>query len=187
MLHSFFIDIWVELNKTQMQKLLFLIFVPFFVNAQASYDIDEGKPVELNGIEYGFEIRNESKKEVKDETFNRFEVTVYATNKSGCSKLMFPRQTLFGLEYQEIVAHFDCVNATGKRLTAKSGAVRGREFTAPYTTTIKNSEGKNVESTVSVKVGHIFRNGDSIINNFIVIVPGGERPEMRVRIIELRD
>lgn len=169
-----------------MKKLFLSLFLmPLLASAQMAYDIEEGHPTEVNGIEYGFEIRNERKKDVKDETFNRFEITVYATNKSGCTKLMFPRQTVFGTEYQEIIAQYDCLNATGKRLTSKSGTVKAKEFSVPYTTTIRNSEGKDVSNTVRVRAGNVFRNGESITENFIVIIPDGERPRMKVRIREI--
>ena len=171
-----------------MKKLFLSLFLmPLLASAQMAYDIEEGHPTEVNGIEYGFEIRNERKKDVKDETFNRFEITVYATNKSGCTKLMFPRQTVFGTEYQEIIAQYDCLNATGKRLTSKSGTVKAKEFSVPYTTTIRNSEGKDVSNTVRVRAGNVFRNGESITENFIVIIPDGERPRMKVRIREIID
>ena len=169
-----------------MKKLFLSLFLmPLLASAQMAYDIEEGHPTEVNGIEYGFEIRNERKKDVKDETFNRFEITVYATNKSGCTKLMFPRQTVFGTEYQEVIAQYDCLNATGKRLTSKSGTVKAKEFSVPYTTTIRNSEGKDVSNTVRVRAGNVFRNGESITENFIVIIPDGERPRMKVRIKEI--
>ena len=169
-----------------MKKLFLPLFLmPLLASAQMAYDIEEGRATEINGIEYGFEIRNERKKDVKDETFNRFEITVYATNKSGCTKLMFPRQTVFGTEYQEVIAQYDCLNATGKRLTSKSGTVKAKEFSVPYTTTIRNSEGKDVSNTVRVRAGNVFRNGESITENFIVIIPDGERPRMKVRIKEI--
>ena len=169
-----------------MKKLFLPLFLmPLLTSAQMAYDIEEGRPTEVNGIEYGFEIRNERKKDVKDETFNRFEITVYAINKSGCTKLMFPRQTVFGTEYQEIIAQYDCLNATGKRLTSKSGTVRAKEFSVPYTTTIRNSEGKDIANTIRVRAGNVFRNGESITENFIVIIPDGERPKMKVRVKEI--
>jgi hypothetical protein len=167
--------------------LLFFLIVLQSSFAQQSYDLEVGKPMTYNGIEYGFEIRNERKKDVKEESFNRFEITVFVTNRSGCTKLMFPRRTTFGYEDQNLLANFDCLNATGKRLTSKSGTVRASEFTAPYNTTTKDAAGKNVTSTVSVKVGHVIRNGETRTDNFIVIVPDGEQPRMKVRVITLPD
>jgi hypothetical protein len=100
---------------------------------------------------------------------------------------MFPRQTVFGTEYQELLADFDCINATGKRLTSKRGSVKAQEFSAPYTTIIKGSDGKDIRNTISVRVGNMLRNSETRIDNFIVIVPDGERPRMKVRVRELMD
>ena len=151
--------------------------------AQPASDISEDEPAQLNGIEYGYSIRNESKKEVGNKgTFNRFELTVYVANKSGCTKLFFPRQTTFGLQNQDLLAQFDCINATGARLTSKNSTVRARPFSVPYSTSTKNPDGKLVTSTVQVQAGHMLENGETITDNLIVIVPDGERPRLRVRI-----
>lgn len=155
---------------------------------QASMEIDENKPVVLNGIEYGFAIRNESKKDVGNKgSFGRYEITVYASNKSGCTKLLLPKQTLFGQEDQDLLAQFDCVNATGMRFTSKSGSVKAKEFYVPYSTSTKNAEGKTVTSTIQVKAGNILHNGETVSSNFIVIVPENEMPRMKVRVREFME
>ena len=170
--------------KTLNLLLINLLTLPFCYS-QNSYDLEEGKPFVMNGIEYGYEIRNESKKGIKKEEFNKFEVRAFVTNKSGCTKLMFPRQTLLlGLDYQDVMAEFDCINATGKRLTLKSAKVKAREFNAPYVYTSKDANGKDFRNNVQVKVGNMLKNGETIYNNFTVILQDGERPIMRVRIIE---
>jgi hypothetical protein len=59
---------------------------------QASYDITADQPAIVNGIEYGYAIRNESKKDVGNKgTFSRYGITIYVTNKSGCTKLIFSK------------------------------------------------------------------------------------------------
>jgi hypothetical protein len=151
--------------------------------AQASYEIAGDKPAVVNGIEYGYAIRNESKKDIGSKgTFSRYELTVYVSNKSGCTKLIFPKQTLFGLQNQDMLANFDCVNATGARMTSKSATVRARPFTVPYSTSTKNAEGKTITTTVQVQAGHMLDNGETISEDIIVLVPEGELPTMKVRI-----
>jgi hypothetical protein len=166
---------------------LLLLLLPFsqLSIAQASYDLEEAKPFLMNGIEYGVSIKNEQKKEFKNEPFTKFELRAYVTNKSGCSKLMFPNKTILGTDYQDVVADFDCVNATGKRLTSKTARVRARELTAPYNFTTKGADGKDISNNVSVKVGHMLRNGETVFNNFTVIVPEGQRPQIRVVVREI--
>jgi hypothetical protein len=173
--------------KTIKLLLINLLTLPFCFS-QNSYDVEEGKPFVMNGIEYGYEIRNESKKGIKKEEYNKFEVRAFVTNKSGCTKIMFPRQTLLlGLDYQDVMAEFDCINATGKRLTSKSAKVKAREFTAPYSYTTRDANGKDFKNNVYVKVGNMLKNGETIYNNFTVILQDGERPNIRVRIIETNE
>lgn len=167
-------------------KTLFIsLLASQFSFGQSSYALEESQPYLLNGIEYGYEIRNESKKGIKNEEFNRFELRAFVTNKSGCTKVMFPNQKLFGIDYQDVMADFDCLNATGKRLTSKSAKVKARELNTPYTYTTRGTDGKDFKHNVMVKVGNILRIGETIANNFTVILPEGERPNMKVRVIEI--
>ncbi|AUD04290.1 ABC transporter permease [Spirosoma pollinicola] len=161
------------------------VYSPLF--GQQAFDIEPGKPAQLNGIDYGIEIRNERSMDISGETFMRYELAIYATNKSNCTKIFFPKQTLFGQEDQNQLAIFDCLNANGKRLTSKSGKVMARPFTVPYQQRIKNSEGKDVTTTTNIQAGHILRNGETVSNSFIAIVPNGERPILKVRINEIPD
>lgn len=156
--------------------------------AQTSYDVSPSQPAVLNGVEYGFEVLNEQKKESKAEEYSRYELGVYVSNKSGCTKLIFPRQTLFGTEPDpSLLATFDCLNATGKRMTSKSSNLSARPFVVPYKQTAKGADGKDVTTTTNVQAGYMLRNGESVSNKIIVIVPAGEQPRMKVRIREIID
>lgn len=151
--------------------------------AQPAYEVTEDQPAHYNGIEYGFSVRNESKKDVGSKgTFRRYELTAYVTNKSGCTKLFLPRQTPFGPKDQDLLAQFDCVNATGARLTSKNATVRARSFSVPYSTTSKNAQGKDVTTTVQVPAGHLLENGETVSQNIIVLVADGEEPRLKVRV-----
>jgi len=163
-----------------------LAYVP--VNAQRSFDVAPGTPAVLNGIEYGIEVLNEQTKGTKEDEYNRYELGLFVVNKSGCAKLIMPRQTLFGTETNPaLLATFDCLNATGRRMTSKSGNLSARPFVVPYRQTVKNAEGKDVTTTTSVPAGFILRNGESVTSRIIVIVPASEQPQMRVRIQEIID
>ena len=136
-------------------------------------DLDEKKPVVVNGIEYGYTIRNEQTKSAKGEEYGRFEITLYATNKSGCTKLYANHPSFLSEDNSNLIATYNCNNANGKRLTAKSGTIRARDF---YVNAKVMEAGKEVNQ--SVKAGYIFRNGETIKTNIIVLVPKGERPVM---------
>jgi len=143
-------------------------------------EVDEKKPATVDGIEYGYYIKNEQTKSVKDEEYGRFEITLYATNKSGCTKIYTERTTKLSSESSSLIAGFNCTNANGKRLTAKSGTVKAREF---YLNAKVQENGKEI--TKAVKAGYIFRNGETLKTNIIVLVPKGERPVIQCTVNNL--
>ena len=172
-------------NRSVCLLLLLSAGLVFPSMAQAIFDVTSSRPIEVNGIEYGYSIRNECKKDfINLGTFKRYELVVYVTNKSGSSKVFNPRQTSFGTRDQDLLAHFDCLNATGAKLTSKTIAIRARSFSTPYEASAKNAPtDPAVVSTTSLSQrGHLFANGETITNNIIVIVPDGEDPHMRVRL-----
>ena len=139
-----------------------------FVSAAQVVDVDDKKPASVNGIEYGYIIKNEQVKSASNEEFSRFEITLYATNKSGCTKLYADKFSSDGKP--NVMATFYCNNANGKRLTAKGGDISAKEFDVPV---------KVNDKTTSIKVGYIFRNGETVRNNIIVLVPKGDKPVMQ--------
>lgn len=148
-------------------------------------ELEEKKAETLNGIEFGYYIRNEQQKNVKDEEYSRFEITLYAVNKSGCSKLILDRGTILSSSSSEsaaTIATFSCINANGKRFTSKGGGVKAKEF---YVNVKVREDNKDV--TRSAKAGYIFRNGETISNNIIVLVPKGERPKVQCMINSLNE
>ena len=150
-----------------------LLFLSGSASAQLN-ELTEKKPVTVNGIEYGYIVKNEQTKAAKGEEYSRFEITLYAINKTGCTRLFANNTGLLYSENNNVLVTFDCTNANGKRLTAKTGTVRARDF---YVSTKVKPEGKDAkEVTQSVKVGYIFRNGETLRSNIIVLVPLGERP-----------
>jgi len=142
--------------------------------------LDEKKPVTLNGIDYGYYIKNEQVKSIKDEDYGRFEITLYATNTSGCTKIYAEKITPFSSESVNMLANFNCINANGKRLTSKSGSVKAKEF---YVNAKFQENGKDI--TKAVKAGYIFRNGETLQTNIIVLVPKGERPVIQCTVNSL--
>ncbi len=173
---------------TRFSLLLSLVVTPFLASAQNSYDIDPDKAYVQNGLEYGMAIRNERKLDQGSKgIFTRYEVALYVSNKSGCTKIMMPRQSVWGQQDQNLLAQFDCLNATGMRLTSKSSTVKAKDFYIPYQSTVKAADGKNVTNTVQVKVGNILHNGETISDEVIFIVPEGETPRVKVRVSDFSE
>lgn len=153
-------------------SFLLLVTLIIFRSTQAQLiDLEEKKPVTIDGIEYGYIIKNEQTKAAKGEEYGRFEITLYATNKSGCTRLFADRSSTYSSDAANLLATFNCVNANGKRLTAKSGMVKARDFNV----NVKMKEGdKDVNRWV--KAGYMFRNGETLKTNIIILVPLNERP-----------
>ena len=158
-------------NKTSF--LLLPLLLTLSVAVGQVINLDENKPAGIDGTEYGYIVKNEQAKTAKGEEYSRFEVTLYATNKSGCTKLYSNRQGFLSDEAANLISTYNCINANGKRLTAKSGPVKARDF---YVNARVTEDGKEVNR--SVKAGYIFRNGETLKTNIIVLVPKGERPVM---------
>ncbi len=139
-------------------------------------NLEEKKPVTENGFDYGYIIKNEQVKEAKGEEYSRFEITLYITNNSGCTKLYEQRSGFLDSE-PNLLAIFNCSNANGKRFTSKSGKISARDF---YLNVKRKVNDK--ETTETVKAGYIFRSGETLRNNIIVLVPKGERPSIQCSI-----
>ena len=168
--------------------LLLGLFYCMVNHAQQVVDLQEGKNYVYNGIEYGYYISNEGSKEVKGEDYERYEINLTVTNNSGCLKLIpmktnFGSNTSSGSEDDVMMAEFNCTNATGKRLTSKKGTVNAK----PYYSNVRIPDElvKDKYRTISAQVGYALRNGQSITNRIIVIVPKGERPKLNCRIVNI--
>src|SRR5438045_8537615 len=158
-----------------------LIMPAFFcLRAQQVENLEENKPYENNGLQYGFYITNESSKEVKGEDFDRFEISLYVTNKSGCIKLIpFTNNSNNNNNEDVVIAEFNCKNATGKRLTAKAGKVNAK----PLFTQVKEPDPAQPSKYrfINAQIGYAIKNGQTFTTKIIVIVPKGERPKVTCR------
>lgn len=150
--------------------LAFMLMVFGTTSAQIA-DLAEKKPALINGVEYGYIIKNEQTKANKGEEYGRYEITLYATNKSGCTKLFAERTAIYGTDAPNLLATYHCSNANGKRLTAKSGDVKARDFNV----NVKVKEGDKEVNRLA-RAGFMFRNGETLRTNIIVLVPLNERP-----------
>ncbi|MEP6674659.1 MAG: hypothetical protein ABJA78_05880 [Ferruginibacter sp.] len=163
-----------------MLKKLFACFIisccSFVSQAQNVIDLNENEAYKENGLEYGYYISNESNKSVKGEDYDRYEVILYVNNKSGCIKIIPFRTSILNSSSDEtVVADFTIKNATGKRLTSKSGKVNAK----PFYVYAKLNDG----TKINAQAGYAVRNGESITNKIIVIVEKGQRPKVNCRLV----
>ncbi len=155
------------------------LFTACFIQAQSITDLEENTPYKYNGLEYGFYITNQQSREVKGEDYERYEVVLYVSNNSGCFKHIPYTTRIMSTSDETLLADFTVKNATGKRLTSKSGKIYAR----PWYTQVRLDSG----TKVNAQVGYAARNGETITNRIIVIVPKGERPKINCRTVYLPD
>jgi uncharacterized protein YpmB len=162
------------------QKLLLaaiLLLFRFTSGAQQTFDLKENETILNNDLDYGYSITNEKNKEVKGENYDRFEMEIFITNKSGCLKLIPLRANNLGQADSDEsykLALFNIKNATGKRLTAKSGTLEAK----PWYTLVKLNGATVLTQAL---VGYGVKPGQQINKKIIVIVPKGERPVVTVK------
>ena len=169
--------------------LAFALLVGHTVFAQQVVDLSENTPHQNDGLEYGYYISNESSREVKGEDYERYEVNIYVTNKSGCIKIIPFRSGWTGSSGSGtskddiLVAEFNCTNATGKRLTQKKGSVNAK----PWYSNVRvlDEQVKDKYKMINAQLGYAIHNGQTLTTRMIVIVPKGEQPKMNCRIIYL--
>lgn len=170
-----------------MRKLMLTILLAgscALLRAQGANAVTEEKPFVNDGIEYGYSIRNVSKREVGGKDFSRYEVSLYATNKSECSRIILFSQNLGRDEIDmNVLAKFDCINATGARLTSKSGSATAKPMYVTARVNAKDAAGKSIVENQKVQIGYYLGVGETVSDNVIFIVPLNDKPDVRVRLI----
>ena len=166
-----------------MKKFLLLLIVFFsfrFPKAQQVIDLQENTPYEQKGLLYGYYITNETSKEVKGEDYDRFELVMYVTNKSGAMKIIpFTISGSNVTDDEAVIADFNCKNATGKRLTSKSAQVKVK----PWMTQVKITDEAHPAKykIVNAQAGFALLNNQTASTKIIVIVPKAQRPQVTCR------
>ncbi len=155
--------------------------------AQESRMLEDGETMDYNGLRVGYRITNISTREVGGEVHNRYTITAFVTNFSPCEigiRLTGNERPGFINDQMLRLASFDCINATGARLTTRSIDITLRNdpvfFVHRYQ--VRLPDGKVDNKTDNVIVGYMLERNRTRENNFIVIVPRGEKPQIRVTI-----
>jgi hypothetical protein len=82
-----------------------------------------------------------------------------------------------------VLAKYDCINATGARLTSKTGSVTAKPMYVTARVNTKDAAGKSVVENQKVQIGYYLGVGETVSDNVIFIVPLNEKPDVRVRLI----
>ena len=167
----------------KLPAIAIILLIGYTCSCQQIVDLEENAPYSYNGFEYGFYISNERSKEVKADDFERYEVNVSIRNKCGSNKLIPFKNSSSKPEEEIVVGEFNCKNATGKRFTAKTGKVNAKAWYSQVKLYDETQSSKY--RFVNAMVGYAIRNGETLTNKIIVIVPKGEKPKMSCRAIYL--
>lgn len=160
------------------------------VLAQESRMMEDGEVMEYNGLRVGYRITNVSTREVGREIFDRYTITAFVTNFSPCEvgiRLTGNERPGFINDQVLRLATFDCLNATGARLTSRSVDITLRNDPIYYTYRyqIRLPDGKMENRTENIIVGYMLERNRTREVDFIVIVPRGEKPKIRVTVYPL--
>jgi len=167
----------------KLSVVIIVLLISYSSFSQQIVDLEEDTPYEYNGLEYGFYISNERSKEVKGDDYERYELNLYITNKSGCIKLIPFKSSSTKPDEEIVVGEFNCRNATGKRFTAKTGKINAKAWYSQVKLYDESQSSKY--KFVNAMVGYAIRNGETLTTRIIVIVPKGEKPKMSCRTIFL--
>ncbi len=167
-------------------KILSLLAISILVCsqlfAQPSQQLVENEPQLINGIECTFRINQESTKKSGDNEFSRYVLEFYAINKSYCSKYLPYRNdpSYTDNSSDNLIATFNIRNANGKRLTSKDAKVYAKPWWVRVKVNEKDDKGKDVVRLRDMQAGYIFRRGDQLKAQAIVLVPMGEKPNVEL-------
>lgn len=173
-----------------MKQLLFcsvLFCICQTMYAQASYSVSDSLPIIQNGLQIGYNITNQSEKEVGSKgNFSRYVIVFYVTNTTGEAKIILhkPGWNLLNSDVSANIVQFDCINATGARLTAKTATIAAKQCNIIASVEDKDcsNNNKTVHNQRPVDIGYWIQPGETISNKQIMIVPLNERPNMRATI-----
>lgn len=148
-----------------------------FLNSQFSLQAADSAMV-ADGLAFGFHINSEKEKEVGDKgNFSRYSIQFFITNVSGEAKIFLYNQgiQIFN-DVSPYIIQFDCLNATGARLTSKSVQLQMAACNVLGLVDGKDQNNKPQRNKQFVQVGYWIKPNETIKTNAIVIVPLNEKP-----------
>ena len=169
-----------------MRKKFFIAILLLIINcklsAQSSYVVTDKAPLTLNGLVMGYNIRSQEVKEVGDKgNFSRYALTFYVSNPTTESKIILYKEGWNPLgNISDQIAQFNCLNATGARLTSKQVII-----SAPPCEVLAKVKDQDHPSTKPadsrfVQICFWIKAGQTITADVIMIVPLNEQPNVEV-------
>ncbi|MEO6849381.1 MAG: hypothetical protein ABI166_02085 [Mucilaginibacter sp.] len=170
-----------------MKKIIYFIGTGMlmFCNAfaQQTFPVTNKEPAMVDGLEMGYNIKSTEVKTVGDKgNFSRYSVSFYVRNTTNQGKIMLYKQGWNLTDnVSDQLAQFNCLNATGARLTTKEAIINAdacnvlAKVDQTDCTTNKTKPGKHF-----VQIGYWIKPGQTISTSAILITPLNELPNVQV-------
>jgi len=152
--------------------LLCSIFLSPAAVSQAFHPLEEGADVAIDGFVLRYDITNARSTAYRGANYERYEIQVSLTKREAPFFRIFEKSGDVQIPEQNKLAEFTCLNAVGIRLTALNTTL---PMPMLYTKVIQADR----EPIEQLPIGIGMQVGESLTNRMIVIVPQGEKPEMK--------
>jgi hypothetical protein len=174
------------MHNYNLRKHLCFLFVWILLaggtQAQQTYTVTDKSPVVVDGLEMGFTIKSTEEKTVGDKgEFSRYAIRFYIKNTTAQEKIILYKQGLNLMNnVSDQLVQFNCLNATGARLTTKSAILSAApcNVLAQFEETDCNTK-KTIKSKRFVQIGYSIKGGQTFTTDGIVIVPLNQQPNMQ--------
>jgi hypothetical protein len=149
------------------------------LRAQQAYPVTDQQPAMVDGLQLGYVIKSTETKKVGDKgDFSRYSVKFYVTNTTNEAKIILYKQgwNLGGSVSNQLV-QFNCLNATGARLTSKFVIINADDCNV--LALVGDKDGKNKNDKRFVQIGYWIQGGQTLSADCILITPLGELPNVQ--------
>ena len=149
---------------------------------QQTTTVTDKQPALIDGLELGYIIKSTEVKAVSGKgDFSRYSVSFYVRNTTDQGKIMLYKQGWNILDnVSDQLAQFNCLNATGARLTTKE-AIINAEACNVLAKVNNNCDPKATKAEKQfVQIGYWIKPGQTISTGAILITPLNELPNVQV-------
>jgi hypothetical protein len=164
-----------------MKRVILLLLGCSIYGIGFTQHLAENEKTNSRGLECWYTITNTQDKE----DHSRYEVTLYCSNRS--EGIIFKAPVIQSgsyVKYENNIAVFNCINATGKRLTPKSGTVEMGYLTVPVADTYTDCKtNKTVSQVKYVRAGSILQPGETVSRRVIFLTAKGEKPDISLNVL----
>ncbi len=147
---------------------------------QTPQPVTDSLPITINGLTMSYRIKSAEEKEVGSKgNFSRYSIKFSVTNSTPEAKIILYKEgwNVLG-NVSDQLAQFNCLNATGARLTNTNVTINAAACNVLAIT--EGADGKPEKTKKFVQIGYWIKAGQTISTDAIVIVPLNEKPKVQV-------